>query len=115
MSYSVSRAVDGIDKEISGSRRAAVPAPEPETDMLTGKQIRAARVLLEWTAEYLANKAEVGLATLKRLEADQSTLRSTKRQVIQTLEAAGVEFIDANGVGVILRLAPNNRVKGDTQ
>lgn len=38
--------------------------------MITARQSRAARALLGWTQETLADKARVSLTALKRLESD---------------------------------------------
>ena len=38
--------------------------------MITGRQVRAARALLNWTQEMLAEKALVALTALKRLESE---------------------------------------------
>jgi len=39
--------------------------------MITSRQVRAARALLGWTQELLADKALVALTALKRLESDR--------------------------------------------
>jgi len=39
--------------------------------MITSRQVRAARALLRWTQEKLADKALVALTALKRLESDR--------------------------------------------
>lgn len=64
--------------------------------MLSGRQIRAARGLLGISAKQLAELADVGWATIQRLEkVDLSeTVRSgTLERVKEALEAEGVEFI----------------------
>ena len=64
--------------------------------MLSGRQIRAARGLLGISAKQLAELADVGWATIQRLEkVDLSeTVRSgTLERVKDALEAEGVEFI----------------------
>ena len=38
--------------------------------MITSRQVRAARALLGWTQEVLADKALVALTALKRLESE---------------------------------------------
>ena len=73
--------------------------------MITGRQVRAARALLFWTQETLAEKALVALTALKRLESERGlhTHESTRDQVRRALEAAGVLFIDSDrGHGVML-------------
>jgi transcriptional regulator with XRE-family HTH domain len=73
--------------------------------MITGRQIRAARALLNWKQEMLAEKAVVALTALKRLESERG-LRvhdDTRDQVRRVLEAAGVLFIESDrGRGVML-------------
>ena len=73
--------------------------------MITGRQVRAARALLNWTQEMLAEKALVALTTLKRLESERGlpVHESTRDQVQKALEANGVLFMDSDrGRGVIL-------------
>lgn len=73
---------------------------------ITGAQIRAARALLRWTAEYLAESASVGISTIRRAEADNGlpAITSANLKLIKmTLEAAGIEFIPTNGAGVGVR------------
>ena len=77
--------------------------------MLNGCQIRAARALLRWSAQDLAERAGVGLQTIKRFEAFDGlppSRSSTLLDVQMALEAAGVEFTHDDGVkgsGVRLR------------
>lgn len=73
--------------------------------MITGRQIRAARALLNWKQDMLAEKALVALTALKRLESerDLGVHESTRDQVRRALESAGVVFIDSDrGRGVLL-------------
>jgi len=74
--------------------------------MLTSDQIRAARALLRWSARELAEKAEISLPTVQRLEAAEgipSTSVKTLMAVQAALEAAGVEFTNGDAPGVRLR------------
>nr|WP_221237223.1 transcriptional regulator [Roseospira goensis] len=69
--------------------------------------MRAARALLRWTAQDVAEKAGIGLATVRRSEAVDGEVPMTggnQRLVRQALEAAGVEFIPENGGGPGVRL-----------
>src|ERR1700759_1744175 len=69
---------------------------------LTSAQLRAARALIRWSAEDLARASAVGLTTIRRAElADSETSMTAANDlaVRRALEAAGVEFIDANGGG----------------
>jgi hypothetical protein len=73
--------------------------------MITGRQIRAARALLNWKQEMLAEKALVALTALKRLESERGlgTHEGTRDQVRRTLEAAGILFMESDrGRGVML-------------
>ncbi len=65
------------------------------------RQIKAARSLLGWSQEELANAAGVSLPTIKRLEAAEGWLggEATANKIQVTLEKAGIEFIDENGGG----------------
>jgi hypothetical protein len=77
--------------------------------MITGRQFRAARALLNWKQEVLAEKALVALTALKRLESEHrlQTHESTGDQVRRALETAGIIFIESDrGRGVML-LAEN--------
>ncbi len=78
--------------------------PEPP---LTSAQIRAARALIRWSAEDLANHCAVSVTTIRRAELTRSATSLTRVNdyvIRQALEAAGVEFIDENGGGPGVRL-----------
>ncbi len=76
---------------------------------LTAPQLRAARSLLGWSADTLAEKARVGVATIRRAELcpDITDMKpETAEKVVQTLEKAGIMFWSADrqgGPGVRLR------------
>ena len=73
--------------------------------MVTSPQCRAARGLLDWSQQDLANHAGVGIVTVRQLEAGVNTPRRSTLEVIrQAFERAGVEFIDQNGGGPGVRL-----------
>jgi transcriptional regulator with XRE-family HTH domain len=73
--------------------------------MIISAQCRAARGLLEWSQQNLADAAGVGIITVHQFEAGTSEPRRATLQVIrQAFEAAGVEFIDENGGGPGVRL-----------
>jgi len=81
---------------------------------LTASQIRAARALLRWSAEDLAERSAVGVATIRRAEVseDKTSLTIPNNSAIRTsLEIAGVEFIDENGGGPGVRLRKRQRAK----
>ena len=76
--------------------------------MLITEQIRAARMLLDWTQADLAAHSELALGTLKRLEAKSGPIggnAETVWKIQAALEKAGVTFISGdatNGPGVRL-------------
>lgn len=74
--------------------------------MLQSSQLRAARALLGWRQEDLAEAADVGLATLARIEQGTGVVQgnfSTIMKLQSTLELQGISFInDASGYGVRL-------------
>ncbi len=78
--------------------------------MLTPAQCRAARGLIDWSQLELAQRAAVGIVTIRQLEAGvHAPRRSTLDVVRRALEAAGVEFIDENGGGAGVRLRKAQR------
>ena len=80
---------------------------------LTSAQIRAARALLRWSAEDLAQASALGIATIRRAElTDQHTSLTTANDLAirRALESAGVLFISENGGGAGVRLgSPETR------
>ena len=81
--------------------------------MISSSQIRAARALLGWSGNDLANKSGVGITTLRRYEL-QDGIPSANTNVLMsiktTFEASCIEFTGDPLVspGVVLHL------KGDT-
>jgi predicted transcriptional regulator len=76
------------------------------------RQIKAARALLAWSQERLAEVAGVSTPTIKRLEASDGALggrRATAEKIRTALERAGVEFIDENGGGPGVRMRKRQR------
>ena len=68
-------------------------------------QVRAARGLLGWSQDQLAEASGVPKRTLARLELDEGApQRRTVAAIRTALEAAGVEFIAENGGGAGVRL-----------
>jgi len=70
-------------------------------------QLRAARALLNWSQSDLAERTELSVETIKRLERMKGTLDATR---VSTLSAitdafaqAGVEFTNGDAPGVKLR------------
>ena len=72
------------------------------------RQIKAARSLLGWSQDDLAERSGVSKPTIGRLESqDSETIggrEETGTALIAALEKAGVEFIAENGGGAGVRL-----------
>lgn len=67
--------------------------------MITGRQIRAARGLLNWDASELAAKAGMTRETVSKIENETVQAReATAQKIIQTFANHGIEFIDNQGV-----------------
>ncbi len=82
--------------------------------MITSAQIRAARALLRWSSDDLAQAAGVGGATIRRLEVQEGVPRVHARtlELIQrALEEAGIEFLGSPEDRPGVRLAKNNSYK----
>ena len=82
---------------------------------LIAAQIRAARALIRWRAEDLAEKSSVGVATIRRAELSENETSLTAvndAAIRRTLEEAGIEFIDENGGGPGVRLRKRQQKKG---
>jgi ribosome-binding protein aMBF1 (putative translation factor) len=77
--------------------------------MLRSEQIRAARALVRWSAQNLADKSGLSWKTIQRMESQDGVPSATARnieKIRKTLEKAGVIFIDRNedgGPGVRLK------------
>ena len=80
--------------------------------MISTGQVRAARALLRWTAEDLANAAEVGVATIRRMEVLDGVPTGNVKTLIaiqQALEGAGIEFIGSPDASPGVRLRSGKR------
>jgi transcriptional regulator with XRE-family HTH domain len=74
---------------------------------LTSAQIRAARALIRWSAEDLAEETTLSVTTIRRAElkdSETSLTNANDRAIRHALESAGVEFIEENGGGPGVRL-----------
>lgn len=76
---------------------------------MNGEQIRAARALVGWSANELAEASGVSYPTIQRLDATRGPVSGrfeTVQAIRQALEAQGVQFLDsgqvAAGPGVAL-------------
>jgi hypothetical protein len=80
--------------------------------MISTDQVRAARALLRWSAQQLADASGVGVATIRRMEVVDGVPSGQIRSLlaIQTaLESAGVEFVGSptDNPGVRLKTKPS--------
>lgn len=69
-------------------------------------QLRAARALLGWSQERLAEASGVSVPTIKRLEPGDGLLQTrveTQEKLRAALEAAGVAFTNGDEPGVRLK------------
>ena len=63
--------------------------------MISSRQIKAARALLSWKGQVLADKSGVGVATLRRYEAQDGMPNANKfviKAIKTCLEEAGIIF-----------------------
>lgn len=82
--------------------------------MITARQSRAARALLGWTQQELADKALVSLTALKRLESEKDlrVYESTEDQVRRVFEDAGITFLHSDkGEGVLIDVTKAEKAK----
>ena len=79
------------------------------------RQIKAARSLLGWSQDDLAEKSGVSKPTIGRLESQGGETvggrEETGAALVAALEKAGVEFIAENGGGAGVRLAKRAKRK----
>ncbi|RUU93410.1 XRE family transcriptional regulator [Mesorhizobium sp. M7A.F.Ca.MR.176.00.0.0] len=72
---------------------------------MNSAQCRAARALLDWSQQELADASKIGNATIRNFEAGRSEPQHATLDLLRrTFEDAGVVFIDANGDGAGVRL-----------
>jgi transcriptional regulator with XRE-family HTH domain len=81
--------------------------------MLQVAQLRAARALLGWRQEDIAEAAKISVATIRRIESQEGPLTgyvSTILKIQGAFEQAGIQFVEddeAGGFGV--RMAKKKR------
>lgn len=78
--------------------------------MVTAAQIRAARALLGWTQQELADRAIISANAVNRLERGQvDTKTSTVSAIERAFLKAGVEFVSAGEKGEGVRFSSPRR------
>ena len=78
--------------------------------MISNLQIRAARALLGWSQQRLADEAGVSAITIKRLEGSEETFQArfeTVMKVKEAVESAGVVFGGESGFDHAVSLRRN--------
>jgi DNA-binding XRE family transcriptional regulator len=76
-------------------------------DMISVRQIKAARALVDWSQGELSAASGVSEPTIARLESEDGPLGGrveTSKKLMSALEKAGIEFIEENGGGPGVRL-----------
>ena len=63
--------------------------------MMKVEQCRAARALLGWSAQDLAERAGIGVATVRRFETASIVAPNSVEAMIDALRVAGISFIAA--------------------
>lgn len=74
---------------------------------MTAGQLRAARALIRWTAQELADASSVGVATIRRAELKDGPIGMTAPNIAAIKRAFGernVEFTAESGCGAGVRL-----------
>lgn len=73
--------------------------------MITPAQCRAARALIDWSQQDLADAARVGVVTVRQFEGGGTQPRNATLDVVRrAFEDAGVIFVEENGEGPGVRL-----------
>lgn len=81
--------------------------------MISPAQCRAARELVGWTQEHLAENAGVSLSALRNFEQGKTRpVAQNMNAIVRALSGAGLEFIeeDEKGEGVRFSKPPRERV-----
>jgi transcriptional regulator with XRE-family HTH domain len=69
--------------------------------MLIAEQCRAARALLKWKQEDLAEKTGLSLSTIRDFESERRTPHASNLiQIEQAFNEAGIEFTNGDAPGV---------------
>ncbi len=63
--------------------------------MISVEQCRAARALLDWSAQRLADEARIGVATVRRYESGVAIAEVSLSAIEDTLRTVGITFVAA--------------------
>jgi predicted transcriptional regulator len=90
-----------------------MPRVQYPAEMVTTRQMRAARALLGWSQQDVVDRTGIGLNTINDIERGvRDPRKSTWDKIVQTFRDAGVEFVGdgqaslTGGEGVRLRKQP---------
>ena len=80
----------------------------PMSTFISARQVKAARMLLNWSQQHLADQAGLGVATIRRFESDSAArgYLNTANVIKEALENGGVNLLPENehdGLGVRLK------------
>ena len=84
--------------------------------MISVAQIKAARAMLGWSAQVLAEEAGISVATIKKYEQQTGIPRANARildSIVRSLNAAGVQFTGDPLSNPGVRLNLEKRVQWD--
>ena len=88
---------------LSGLYQVVEKVSRGQKQKITGTQIRAGRAIVRWSANDLADQAQIGVMTVRRAEQVDgvpSLIPNNLDAIQNALEEAGVEFIDGELPGV---------------
>jgi len=81
-----------------------------EPPKVVGAQIRAARGLLNLSAQELADLAKLSRGTIQRAELETAPVTTANgERIVETLERQGIIFLPSNGEGPGVRLRKKKR------
>ena len=82
---------------------------------ISGRQVAAARSLLNWSQDHLAEAAEVNKHTIFRWESGHTTPhQSTVDRIVKAIEDCGVEFINGGQPGVRFKAKPGTAAEHES-
>lgn len=80
--------------------------------MMNVEQCRAARALLDWSAQELALHAGIGVATVRRFESGSAVAPASVESMAHCLTVAGITFIAAGEASAVggegVRFSPSS-------
>lgn len=99
----------GMMLPVPGRLREAAAVGSTSADDIAPAALRAARAMLNWSAEEMANAAGISRSTVRRMESEDESAsihRNTAALVIKALRAAGLELLVQDNTVNGVRLKP---------